>query len=389
MGIYFERAEGSWLFDNKGTQYLDGCAGTFNVILGHGNREILNEVNAQMEKIIHFSSSWRSKLVDSFCSELLLLSPKNLDSCFCKVTGGSTANEIAIRLLLRSQEKKKVIFLEGGHHGNTIFLSNENQMDQNKIIAKRPYCLHCPYKMKFENCGMHCAQEMEGMLRKSKKEAACLVVEPIQGKGGNIVPPKGYFKIVSQAAEANDIPIVADEVQTGVGRTGSFFASQLVELKPNVITLAKGLTGCSFPLGAVLYDSEYGKLSSDKDGFTFGANLLSIAAARKTVSIVNDPRFLEEVRQNGDYLIEELNKIKEKSNVIADVRGMGLFIGIEINCEECNLKTDRIVEKFAEKGLLLRRSGNVLKIRPPLNISRKEMAFLLKVLREVLCNMGE
>jgi len=385
MSIYIERAKGSWLYGKDGEGYLDACAGTFNIILGHGNEEILAVVRAQMEKLAHYSSSWESEETKALCDELISMAPGSIDSCFCKVTGGSTANEVAIRMMARKTGKRKVIMMEGGHHGNTLFLANDKSAihSKNKIYIKMPKFVNSEDTAEVSKIWEKYANKAEEFIKKNRYEAACMLIEPIQGRGGNLVPTKEFLQTIFEASRNYNVPIIADEVQTGIGRTGKFFACEVFGLEPDAIVLAKGLTGCGFPLGAVLYNSDYGKLQSSTDGFTFGSNPLSVAAARKTIHIVNNKIFLEKVRQKGEYLKDKLKDLKNHSDSIIDIRGIGLFMGITLRVKNKEDMTE-ILNKLLEQRVVIRTGGNLLKIRPPLTISRNEINFLIHALGGVL-----
>ncbi|MDO8648014.1 MAG: aspartate aminotransferase family protein [Candidatus Diapherotrites archaeon] len=391
MELYIERAKGVWLYGQNNEKYLDACAGTFNIILGHGEERVMDAVQEQLGKMVQYSSSWKSHLVEDFSANLLSISPKNLDSCFCKVTGGSTANEVAIRMLAKNLNRKKVILMEGSHHGNTIFLSNNQSVlnENNKIFVKMPKLSFPSMSSMNDSAWAKSAADLDFLFKKHSKEAACFIIEPIQGRGGNLVPPKSFFKTVSESASRYSIPIIADEVQVGVGRTGKFFGSEAVGLlQPDVIVLAKGITGCGFPLGVILYDSTYGKLESAKDGFTFGSNLVSVAAAKKTVEIVSDPKFLQEIQFKGEYLRAKLEKLQLEHNSLEDIRGIGLFFGIKLKSGKEFPSTERMIAVLAKNGVICRSSENVLKIRPPLVITLEQIDFLCKSL-EVALNETE
>jgi len=284
-------------------------------------------------------------------------------------------------MMAKKTGRKKVIVMEGGHHGNTIFFSNggSSMGRENVIAAKMPRFVHPASKSEAAGLWEECACGAERLIREHRGDAACMIIEPIQGRGGNMVPTRQFFRVLSEAARSYEVPIIADEVQTGVGRTGYFFACDAFGFEPDAIVLAKGLTGCGFPLGVVLYDSGCGRLEPGTDGFTFGSNLLSVAAARETIKIVNNPIFLGKVKQKGSYIMKNLTRIRNRLPRIGDIRGMGLFMGIKSE----GWGEEEFANALLGKNVIARTGAGIIKIRPPLTIGREEMDFLLNAIEGV------
>jgi 4-aminobutyrate aminotransferase len=222
---------------------------------------------------------------------------------------------------------------------------------------------------------MMCVEKIGDFLEHaSSGSVACMIVEPILGNGGNIVPPPGYFQAISKLCAENDILMIADEVQTGMGRTGHLFASEAFDWKPNIITLAKGLGGIGIPVAAVLYEARLDVLDSHDHSFTSGANPVALAAMTATLKVLRSGEVLADVRRNGVKLGALLGALKEKHRSIGDVRGLGYMWGLEIDKPDGSpdvSRTEAIIKAAAAShNLILRGSrygfGNVVKVRPPL-----------------------
>lgn len=209
-----------------------------------------------------------------------------------------------------------------------------------------------------------------------------MIIEPILGNGGNIIPPAGYFKRLRQLCNEYGLILIADEVQTGIGRTGYMFASELLDIQPDIITLAKGLGGIGVPVAAVLMQSRLNVLEKHEHSFTSGSNLISVTAAKATLEVVSEPGFLEAVRSKGSLLGTLLTEMANKHDcIIGEARGVGLMWGLEIVNEDDApdaVKSNAIIDRaFAEQQLILRGSrygyGNVVKVRPSSRLQKTRL----------------
>jgi 4-aminobutyrate aminotransferase len=222
-----------------------------------------------------------------------------------------------------------------------------------------------------------------------------MIIEPILGNGGNIIPPAGYFKRLRQLCDEHRMILIADEVQTGIGRTGYMFASELFDIQPDIITLAKGLGGIGVPVAAVLMQSRLDVLEKHEHSFTSGSNLISVTAAKSTLEVVTEPGFLEAVRSKGSLLGSLLTEMADKYDCIGEARGVGLMWGLEIVDEDDApdaVKSNGIIDRaFEEQQLILRGSrygyGNVVKVRPSLTATEDEIAEIVKRLDAVLATL--
>ncbi len=217
----------------------------------------------------------------------------------------------------------------------------------------------------------------------STGQVAAIIVEPISGNGGNIVPPDGYFPKLRAFCDEHDIVLIFDEIQTGIGRTGRMFAAQHFDVEPDAITTAKGLGGSGAQVAAILTNERLAGLPANHHSFTYGANLLAAAAANVTLDIVRQPEFLANVRATGNYILGRLADMRTRYPAIVDVRGVGLMIGFEIahpDGKPAVKLTNHLASAAGQHGLILRTSrygyGNVLKIRPPLILTLDQAELL-------------
>ncbi|RCX09080.1 4-aminobutyrate aminotransferase [Anaerobacterium chartisolvens] len=404
--VVMEKGKGIYLYDSDGKEYIDCAAATFNLILGYSNEEVIESVKAQMDDLIHVTSSYQTKPINDVVEKLVKLSPENLTKVHLKVSGGSVANEGAIKIAMHHTGKRDVISLFRSHLGQTMMMMNLSGNAFRRqpfpstccggLHVPDPYCYRCFYNQKPETCGMLCVERINDFIEYSSSgQVACIIVEPISGNGGNIVPPPGYFKALEKLCKEKEIILIFDEIQTGLGRTGEMFAADYFDIKPNIMTLAKGLGGTGFQVAAILTEERLGGLDGHHHSFTFGANIMAAAAASKTLDIVSRDGFLQNIRECGDYIMRRLELIKGKHAFIGDVRGVGLMIGIEVvdsDGEPDVALTNKIAKRAMEFGLILRTSrygyGNVFKIRPPLNIKKDECEELCDRLEKLLSEIS-
>ena len=398
----YKKGQGIHVYDTEGNQYLDCAAGTFNLSLGYGHHEVLESVRKQADELVHATSSCQNEPVNSLVRQLIDLSPDNLTRVHPKVCSGSTANEGAIKIAQHFTGKRDVITLFRSHLGQSMMMTSLSGNAFRKkpftnlfpggLHVPDPYCHRCFYKQKYDSCGLLCVEKIHDFIEYSSSgNVACMIVEPISGNGGNIIPPPGYFQALKKLCDEQNIVLIFDEIQTGIGRTGEMFAADYFDVQPNMITVGKGLGGAGFQIAAILTEEKMMGLEGHHHSFTFGANVLAAAAASKTLEIISQPKFLNNVKVVGNYIVSRLYKMKEKYFFIDDVRGVGLMIGVEISDQDGNPdvnKTNQISECAKKHGLLIRTSrygyGNVFKIRPPLIITSTEAEWMCDQLEIVL-----
>ena len=399
----FPVGRGLRLTFEDGTELLDAVSGTFNLPLGYDHPKVVAALMDQLCNCTHISSTYSAPYAASVLKTLTELAPSNIGAGWMRDITGSTANECAVKIAQKSSGKRDVLSLHRSHHGQTVFTSSISGDAMRKeafpaasnpasIKVPPPYCYRCPYSKVYPSCGLLCAERIRDEIKYgSSGSVACIIVEPVLGNGGNIVPPPGYFSAVEEICEEAGILLIADEVQTGMGRTGEVFACESLHIKANIITLAKGLGGIGMPAAAVLMEPDLDVLEQCEHSFTSGGNMLTITAARTTLEVIKEEGFLAGVRARGAYLERGL-RLLERYDCVGDIRGLGMMWGLEIvgpNQEPDPEKTNRII-RHAEQSynLILRGSaygwGNVVKVRPALIATEEDLAEIVERLSRAI-----
>ena len=373
--------QGSWLFDEEGNRYLDFIAGIATNALGHGHPALVGAIKEQAEKLIHCSNLYEVPIQGEVAQ--MLTDATDFDQVFF-CNSGTESVEAAIKLARKhakehhGPEKYEVLTFSKSFHGRTYGgLSATGQPALKEGFGPMlDGFVYAPYG------DLEAAKSLVG------PQTAAILVEPIQGEGGVNVPPEGFFKGLRDLCDEHDALLIFDEVQTGAGRTGHLYAYQGAGVVPDVLTSAKGLGG-GFPVGAMMTKGEYAALGPGNHGSTFGGNPLAMAAVRAVLGVVNDPEFLEEVRVKGNILKNAIEKLTAKVPG-AEVRGEGLLIGVELGPEVA----PKVFQSCLEKGLLVNLiGGSVIRIAPPLTVSRTEIRHALDFFRgsvlEVTCAQNE
>lgn len=379
--------EGVRVWDSEGREYLDCVSGTFNLVLGHNHPAVLAAVRGQLDDLVFASSSFRTTPTDRVMELLVELSPPSLTRVNLRSTGGSTANEGAIKIAQWLTGKRDVIVPFRGHVGQSMAATSYNGTSrmrepfpyhlQGAVHVPEPYCFRCFYRQTPDKCGMWCVDRIEDFITyASSGSVAAMIIEPISGVGGNVVPPPGYLQRLKEFCDERGIILIFDENQTGLGRTGSLFAADHFGVTPHVMTLSKGLTGSGFPLAAILTEERLVGMPRSMHGFTYGSHTLSAAAAVATLNEVRRPEFLAGVRTTGAALVDRLRGLQSDFPCVGDVRGVGLMLGVELVESDGSRSnrlatalnkalTDlRVITRVSEHGL-----GNVIELRPPLVLS--------------------
>ena len=371
--IVIEKGKGVYLWDSEGKKYLDFVAGIAVNALGYNDPDYVEQISLQLTKLQHCSNLyWMIPSIE--LSEILVQ-----NSCFHRVfycNSGAESVEAAIKLSRKYGKKHhgencfEIITMKKSFHGRTLAtLTATGQTKYQKGFN--------PLMPGFSYVEFNNFIELEEAV--SEKTCA-IIIEPIQGEGGIHPAEKAYLQKVRSLCDKNDIVLIFDEVQCGIGRTGELFAYQLFNIKPDIVSLAKGLGG-GFPIGAMLaIQSKADAFQPGDHASTFGGNPLACTAGKIVLNKLLDKGVLENVQRQGKYLKEKLIELKEKYEMILDVRGYGLMLGIELNC----LVKDIVVECM-NKGLLLLGAGeNVIRFVPPLIIGKNDVDLGLDILEGVL-----
>ena len=359
--LVLESGKGCYVYDTDGRKYLDFLAGIATNVLGHANPAIVKAVTAQIGTLSHVSNFYAHPNVLALGEKLRdLTGDSSARVFFCN--SGAEANEAAFKLSRRTG-RKRVVAAEGAFHGRTMgALSLTGQpAKKSAFLPLVKGVAHVPYG------------DIAAMRKKVGKKTAMVIVEPIMGEAGVIVPPTDYLRELRAVCDLHGALLVFDCVQTGMGRTGDWFGFEYSGIRPDVITLAKGLGG-GLPLGAMIALGRAATLFQPGDhGSTFGGNPIATAAGLAAIDQIEKKSLLENVRTHSAEIIVELAQI----SVISEVRGAGLLLGIEFTTPIAK----EVAAQCVRNGLLVNgNSETVIRIAPPLNITEKDVALFIKLL---------
>lgn len=384
-----------YLTDIEGKKYLDFWAGIATINIGHNNPIVQEAVRKQMNELVHCSSqSYYTIPALNLAKKIVAIAPFQP----CKVTfhtSGSEAVDVAIKMVRRYTKKHEILTLQGCYHGRTygahsigtpVSVYTKSYVmgpyASGAIHVPAPYCYRCSLGHEYPKCNIQCAKIIEDIVNfGSSRDVAAFIVEPILGVGGIVVPPNEYFQEVKKILNKFGILLILDEVQTGFGRTGRFWASEVYNVEPDLITVAKAL-GNGWPISAVMARGDIGDSLEPGDHFsTWGANPVMCAAASATIEYIIQNKLWENAERMGTLLIKRLKEMESKYEIIGEVRGKGLMIGIEIvkdkkSKEPMHDKCKEIRKLCADYGLLVGIGGfwaNVIRIQPPLTINEEHV----------------
>ncbi|MBU4607850.1 MAG: acetylornithine transaminase [Euryarchaeota archaeon] len=369
--LALSHGKGVEVWDVEGNSYLDCFAGVAVNNLGHSHPKVTLAICHQAQRMIHCSNIYYTQEQAELAQLLTQISPH--DKVFL-ANSGAEANEGAIKLARKFTGKGEIIATDNSFHGRTLATVTATGQDKYKIPFKPLPAgfKHVPYG------------DISAMMGSLSEDTAAIILEPIQGEGGVIIPPKGYLKDVENLCRQKDVLLIMDEVQTGFGRTGEMFASQHEGIQPDITTVAKAMGG-GYPIAAVLANSRIAEAFQPGDhGSTFGGNPLGCAAAKAAIEVLLDENLVNKSKEMGNYLQKKLEELKSKYSLISEIRGRGLLIGIEITMD-CS----QVVKKACEKGVLINcTAGKVIRLAPPLLINMTQMDKLVNVLDEVFAELS-
>ena len=364
--LVLDHGEGVKVTDIDGNEYLDMFAGIAVNALGHNHPKLVKAIQEQAEKLIHISSIYYNEPALIYAKKLIEMT--SFDRIFY-ANSGAEANEGAIKLAVKYTGKSEVISTVESFHGRTVVTlaatGHEHYHEPFKAILPKGF-INVPYN------------DIEAIKEAITENTAAIIVEPIQGEGGVNVPDIEYLKEIEKICHENDIVFIVDEVQTGFGRCGTLFAHELFDVKPDIMTMAKGIGG-GVPMGGILATEKVASAFVPGDhGTTFGGGPLVCAAANAVLDTIVDENILDNVNEVGDYFISELKKLDK--DVIAEVRGKGLMVGLELTKPGAEY-----VDKLREAGFLINCTADkVLRFVPPLIITKEEVDEFVKALDEIL-----
>ena len=369
--VTIEKGQGSHVWDVNNKEYID-CMGGYGVALvGHRNERVVNAIKAQIGNILTVHSSFYNKTREEFLENLIKVAPKGLSQVHLN-NSGSESVEAAIKFARKFSGKKGMVAMKGSYHGKSM---GALSLTFNPKYRKSFQPL--VEKVSFSSYG-----DIDELRDTVDKDTAFVILEPIQGESGIHVPPDSFLQDVRKLCDENKILLIFDEIQSGLGRTGSMWAADHWKTVPDIMCVAKGIAG-GVPMGVTLVRPDI--LSAMKKGehsSTFGGNPLSCAAGTATIQALTQDGLIENAKNLGQKLQHGLEELKSKHKIIREVRGKGLMIGVELRFEVKDILMEGI-----KNGILLLYSGrNILRFLPPLVISEEDVTKILKILDELLTN---
>jgi len=359
--ICLEYGTGCHVFGNSGKKYLDLTGGIATCSIGHSNSNLVKVIASQAGKMINSTNLFYSKPQIELAKKLSELS--GLSKCFF-CNSGTEAVEAAIKLAKKYSGKSKIIAMKNGFHGRTLGSLSATWSPKFKEKFK-------PLVPGFEHVEFGNIEALESKIDKS---TAAVILEPVQGEAGVIVPEKGYLKQVERLCKEHNALMIVDEIQTSCGRTGKFFCFQHEAISPDIVTVAKGIAN-GLPLGSVISRKGIDFEPGDH-GSTFGGNSLCCTASLKTIELIE--KVLPQVEEKGKYFFSKLESID--SSKVKEVRGKGLMLALELS--EC---AEKVSEECAKNGLLVNCiQGSILRFLPALTITKKEIDFAAQILEKAI-----
>jgi 4-aminobutyrate aminotransferase-like enzyme len=362
------RGEGAFLFDADGRRYLDCFAGVTVMNAGHSNPAIVEPAVAQLRRLQHTTSVYLTEPVLELARTLAELAPPGLRrGFFC--ASGSEANEGAFMLAALATGRREFVSLDGSLHGRTKAAVNANGLEMWRADPFPLVDFHRAPGPRHPDS----LPALERLLRNGT--VAAVVAEPVQGNGGIVVPPDGYWPELRRLCTRHGTLLIADEVQTAWNRSGRWFATEHWGAVPDVVTVAKAL-GNGFPIAAYMTTDELAAKFTRPAAATFGGNLVSCAAALATLRFHQEHRLGERSRVLGEYLRGRLRQLRQRHSVVTEVRGLGLMVGMELGGEGAAARTDAVLERLKDAGYLLGKCGpgrNVLAFLPPLVVEQRDL----------------
>lgn len=419
--LVIERGKGNWLIDTEGRKYLDGVSSLWTNLHGHRKRAIDDAIKSQLDRISHSTLLGLANVPSiALAKKLVQIAPKGLTRVFYS-DDGSTAVEVGLKMSLQywqlsgAKDKRLFMAFTGAYHGDTfggmsvgeidVFVARYRPLLFKTIRSWYPYCYRCPIKKRWPDCKLACLDVFEKLIAKHHKKTAACIIEPgFEGASGMIAAPPGFLKGVRRLTKKYNVLLIADEVASGFGRTGRMFACEHEDVTPDILCLAKGLTGGYLPLAATLttdnvfnaFLGEHCEYKALFHGHTYTGNPLGCAAALANLRIFEKENTLEAIKPK----IALLGKLLDESrglNHAGDVRQTGLVAAIEL-VEDRRTKRPfdarlrighRVSMEARRRGLFIRPLGDIIVIMPPLSIRTNELRMMIRMINESIRKVTE
>lgn len=391
--VAFKSGKGAILYDFDGNEYVDFLASAGSANIGHGNKELSEAVKEQMDDLTQYTLAYfNSEPPIRLAEKLVEIAPGDNNKKVLYSATGSACIDAAIKLSRAFTGRTKIISLFESYHGSTFgamsisALSTNMRRKMGPLLSdiyhfNYPACCKCPYSKKEESCSLECVNEIEFAFDHylPSEEVAAIFIEPIAGDAGIIVPPKKWVKAIRELCDKYGIVLVCDEIQQGMGRTGKWFGIENFDVEADLLVLGKSVGG-GLPLGAVVGKTEIlESLDAPAHVFTLSGNTTVCVAALKSIEILERENALQNSLVMGDYIKAGFEKLKEKYDIIGDIRGIGLSIGVDIvkgkgSTEKNPDATTKICYRCIQTGLVMIFLGqSTLRVQPPLVITREQV----------------
>lgn len=402
--LVIKEAKGCMVEDLDGNTFLDCAAGIAVCSTGHCHPKVVKAIQDQAEKLIHIcGADFYDPNYINLCERLGKLAPGDRQKKVFLGNSGAEAVEAAIKLTRNHTKRSHLIAFFGAFHGRSmgaISLTASKPIYHEGFGPLLPdithipyaYCYRCTYNLTYPDCKLACVDFIENTLFAHTlvpEEVAAIFVEPVQGEGGYIVPPDGWLTKIRQLCDKYGILLVADEVQSGIGRTGKMFAIEHWDVVPDIVLSAKSLAS-GMPLSAMIAKEEVMTWKPGAHGSTYGGNPVATAAAQATLDVIEGEGLMENATKVGSALKENLHGIAKSSKMIGDIRGLGLMISVEMvldkdSKEKAKYETEEVMNACFERGLMVLPCGpNSIRFSPPLNITQQEADTAVEIFAEAL-----
>ena len=403
--LVISHAKDQYVWDADGNQYLDFFGGIVTVSVGHCNEQVNAKVHKQLDTLQHVSTVFANEPQAALAKKIASITPGGKLTKSFFTNSGTEANETAILAARCYTGNTEIVALRHSYHGRSsaaMTLTGQGAWrlgptQAGVVHAHNAYCYRCPLGLTYPNCEVKCAQDAEDLIRTTTSgRIAGFIAEPIQGVGGFITPPKEYFQIVEKIVRSHGGIFISDEVQTGWGRTGGkWFGIEQWGVTPDIISSAKGLANGS-PIGLTVARPEVAESVKGLTISTFGGNPVTATAAKAVIDFIEEQNLAVNCAETGAYLRGKLEELKEKHEIVGDVRGMGLLQALEL-VEDRQTKTPAtrqtamVMEAARENRILLGKGGmfgNVIRLSPPMNVGRSDVDQFIGQLDKSLAACG-
>ncbi len=389
LPLVIKKGTGSIVEDVDGNKFIDFTTGVCVTNIGIGHQKVLEAINNQIQDFIYFAGTdFSYEIQAKLAKRLIEITPGKFAKKVFFANSGAESVEAAIKISKWATKRNQFIGFIGGFHGRTMganafmgckVVQRERYFPMMPGVWQLPYayCYRCAYHEEYPKCDTWCAKIIEEVYFKqlvAPEEIAGILVEPIQGEGGYIVPPDEFIQELKRIATKYSILLIDDEVQTGLGRTGKMFAIEYTNVIPDIITVAKGLAS-GLPIGAAIYDARLDFKVKGAHSNTFGGNPVCCASAMATLDVIIEENLIESANEKGNYMKKRLDELKSKYDFIGDVRGRGMFVACEFITDQFTKKPNAELADFItgycfQKGLILMPCGfSSIRFVPALNIA--------------------